>query len=225
MKQNFTLFLFFVIATAHAQEERVSITVNAIASIPQKNFRELYKESLAGMGGRLQVLYNSPKTPIHFGPEIGHQVMDYNEETFYRNGNLDTVNIAATGKITTVLMNVRLQPSHLDFPINPFVDALFGTNVFYTTERRVTHTYFGKTKRKNTTTTNWATCYGASAGLDISVNNKSAGILELRASYLVGDKTQYLTDSNIHHDGSISYKNNSSYTSMIVAQVGLKWKF
>lgn len=227
------LFVFVLFFSAfgtiiHAQKhKKFSGFINFNLGIPSGEYKTV--NGRTGVGGRAAFLYNpSPKIPIYVGAELGYMLIGQDREFFYANvlGFTDEYRVTASNNVLTALINVRFQPMG-NKPVRPFAEFLFGANDFFSTVTVERQTFFSNQAlaNSNSSRARWALCYGGSTGMSIRLDKKGDTWLELRCSYLAGNRTKYLTDPKIANNGDVSFTEKESKTNMFVPQVGLKFDF
>ena len=102
--------------------------------------------------------------------------------------------------------------------IKPFIDAIAGWNVFFSTVSIERLTYFSNynSSYSNSSKAKQAFSYGAAAGIDIPLNNWDNLGLEIKCAYLTGSNTTYLTDPRIDDTGEVFFTEKNSATTMII---------
>ncbi len=209
------------------KHKKFSGFINFNLGIPSGEYKSV--NGRTGVGGRGAFLYNpSPKVPVYVGAELGYMLIGQDRQFFYANvfGFTDEYRVTASNNILTALVHLRFQPTG-NKPVRPFVDFLFGANDFFSTVTVERQTFFSNQAltNSNSSRARWALCYGGSTGMSIRLDKKGDTWLELRCSYLAGNRTKYLTDPQISNNGEVFFTEKESKTNMFVPQVGLKFDF
>ena len=225
MKYLFTLIIIFVNTFCFAQ--KFSASIDAQLAIPQSDYKEVNND--AGYGLRAGLLFKpSYTTPIKFGIELGMQEKGRATQYFtgYVYGSYDEFQVSASNNIFSLMFLTRIQSS-IPHKIKPFIDITAGWNVFYSTVNVQDISYSGyynnySPSYSNSSKAHWAFAYGAAGGIDIPLNRRDAIGLEIKAAYLVGSYTNYLTNPSIDGNGDVSFQQNSSRTNMLIPQAGVR---
>jgi hypothetical protein len=220
------LFASLLIVFAHTFSfaQKFSASVDAQLALPQGDYQVVSPD--AGYGLRANVLYKpNDFVPVKFGIELG--IMEKARATQYFSGNYygsyDDFKVSATSNIVSTMFVTRFQSTRHHW-LKPFIDLTAGWNVFFSTARIEDISYYSEysPSYSNSSKAHWAFTYGAAGGIDISLNRRDDLGLELKASYLVGSFTNYLTDPQIDGNGTVSFQQNNSRTNMLIPQVGIR---
>jgi len=220
------LFTCTIIIFAHAVSfaQKFSASFDAQLALPQGDYEAVSAD--AGYGLRANVLYKpNDFVPVRFGIELG--IMEKARATQYFSGNYyvsyDDFKVSATSNIVSTMFVTRFQSTrhHL---FKPFIDLTAGWNVFFSTARIEDISYYSEynPSYSNSSKAHWAFAYGAAGGIDISLNRRDDLGLELKAAYLIGSFTNYLTDPRIDGNGAVSFQQNNSRTNMLIPQAGIR---
>lgn len=223
MKYLFTILLIVFVNT-FCFAQKFSTSIGAQLAIPQSDYKEVNND--AGYGLRANFLYMpSYTTPIKLGIELGIQEKARATQYFsgYVLGFYDDFKVSATSNIFSLMFLTRIQSS-APHKLKPFLDITAGWNVFYSTVSVEDISYYSNysPSYSNSSKAHWAFAYGAAGGIDIPLNRRDGIGLELKAAYLVGSYTNYLTDPYIDGNGNVSFQQNSSRTNMLIPQAGVR---
>ena len=207
--------------------QKFSGTLNFQLGFPQGEYKVVNGKT--GVGMRFNLLYKpSLQAPVSMGLELGLMTIGNRTSRFSSSvyGFYDEYVLNATNNVFSALLNVRISPLKPGSAIMPFADASFGWNDFFSTVTVSRDTYYNDNgSQSNSSKARWANTYGAGAGLDIRLNKRGTLYLELKTSYLVGNKTKYLTDPTIYNDGSITFAEKQSETDLLIPQAGIHFNF
>jgi hypothetical protein len=163
---------------------------------------------------------------MHVGLELGYGTMGSNTKYFTDN-YFDQYKITASSNIFSAQFKLRFQmPKNM--LINPFAEGLIGWNDFFSTVNVERETYYSSYYNNNNSYGNsskaqWAFTYGGAAGADIRLQKDGKLSIEVKAAYMVGAKTKYLTNPQITGTGQVYFTENESTTNMLIPQVGIKF--
>lgn len=197
-------------------------------SLPQGAYKE--NNESAGLGGRFNFLWRPKKeAPVKIGAEIGFQAYGNRAEYFdgYVFGFYEQYRVSASNNVISLTLMSRLQSAKVQ-KIRPFVDAIFGWNVFFSTvnvERLNNYSNYNNYNNDsygNSSKGRWAFTYGGAAGIDIPLDKRGELGLELKCAYLFGANTKYLTDPRIDNNGAVYFTEKESETNMLIPQLGLR---
>ena len=222
------LVIIFLLMNGVLFGQKYSAAIKLQTGIPQGDFRQ--SNDNVGLGGRFNFLYKPDKQiPISFGADIGYQVIGRQSKIFRTSlyGFFDEYRLTASNNILSVMLNMRIAPVKNNAAVQPFIDGLFGWNDFFSTVslERITFNNSSGGQNTNSSKARWALAYGGGAGLNIRLNKKEGLFIELKTSYLVGNKTKYLTDPVFYSDGSIGFTEKESKTDMLIPQAGVRFIF
>lgn len=214
-------------ANTSSRAQKFTSSVNLQLAVPQGEYKEANKES--GLGARFNFLYRpSPTIPLKIGIEAGMQVKGSTSQYFagYVFGFYEEYKLTASNNIAMVNFITRLQPSKPN-KIKPFVDAVAGWNIFFSTVTTESLSYYNSADQSysKSSKAKWAFTYGAAAGVDIPLNRRDDLGLELKVAYLFGSNSDYYTDPRISDSGEVFFTSQNSLTNMLIPQVGLRWNF
>jgi hypothetical protein len=226
MKYLFSLALIVFINT-FCFAQKFSASIDAQLAIPQSDYKEVNQD--AGYGLRASLLFKPGYiNPIKFGIELGMQEKARATEYFsgYVSGYYDDFKVSAASNIFSLMFVTRIQSS-MPHKLKPFIDVTAGWNVFFSTVNVEDLGYYSgyngySPSYSNSSKAHWAFAYGAAGGVDIPLNRRDAIGLELKAAYLVGSYSAYLTDPYIDGNGNVSFQQNSSRTNMFIPQAGIR---
>jgi hypothetical protein len=204
--------------------QKFSVSIDGQLAIPQGDYKDVNPD--AGFGLRAGVLYKPGRVaPVKFGIELGMQEKGRASQYFsgYVFGIYDEFKVSATNNIFSLMLLTRLQSSKVG-KIKPFIDVTAGWNVFFSTVSVERLTFFSdyNSSYSNSTKAHWALAYGAAGGIDIPLNKRDDLGLELKVAYLVGANSRYLSNPYIDGNGNVSFQENSSRTTMLIPQAGVR---
>ncbi len=217
----------WLLSNITSQAQKFTSSVNLQLAVPQGEYKDASKES--GLGARFNFLYRpSPIVPLKIGIEAGMQVKGSTSQYFagYVFGFYEEYKLTASNNIATINFITRLQPSRAN-KIKPFVDAVAGWNIFFSTVTTESLSYYNSADQSysRSSKAKWAFTYGAATGLDIPLNKRDELGLELKVAYLFGSNSDYYTDPRIDDSGDVFFTSQNSLTNMLIPQVGLRWNF
>ncbi len=216
-----------IFADLTSQAQKFTSSVDLQLAVPQGEYKVVNKES--GIGARLNFLYQpSPMVPIKIGIEAGMQVKGSTSQYFagYVFGFYEEYKLTASNNIANINFITRLQPSKPN-KIKPFVDAVAGWNIFFSTVSTESLSYYSSADQSysKSSKAKWAFTYGAATGVDIPLDKSDDLGLELKLAYIFGSKSDYYTDPRISDSGEVFFTSQNSLTNMLIPQVGLRWNF
>jgi hypothetical protein len=219
---TFTCISLFFSISSFAQ--KFSASINVQMSLPQGEYKTANPD--AGIGGRGNFFYRPGKNiPIKIGIEPGMQVKGSTSQYFsgFINGFYDEFRVSASNNILSLMFVTRLQQEKPG-KIKPFLDAIAGWNIFFSTVSVERLTFYSNynSSYSNSSKAKWAFTYGTAAGLDIPLNKRDDLGLEIKCAYLFGSNTVYLTDPQIRNTGEVFFSEKESSTDMLIPQVGLR---
>ncbi len=217
----------WILAVTSATAQKFTSSVNLQLAVPQGEYKAANKES--GLGARFNFLYRpSPAVPLKVGIEAGMQVKGNTSQFFagYAFGYYEEYKLSASNNIASINLMTRLQQLKPN-KIKPFVDAVAGWNVFFSTVTTELLSYYnsGDQSYSKSSKAEWAFTFGAAAGLDIPLNKRDDLGLELKVAYFFGSKSDYYTNPRIDDSGEVYFTSQNSLTNMLIPQVGLRWNF
>ena len=220
----FLLACICLLSCISSFSQKFSASIDVQMSVPQGDYKKANPD--AGIGGRGNFFYRPQKNiPIKIGLELGMQVKGSTHQYFsgYINGFYDDFKVSASNNIFSLMFVTRLQPEK-EGKIKPFLDAIAGWNVFFSTVNVERLTFYSSynSSYSNSSKAKWAFTYGGAAGVDIPLNKRDDIGLELKCAYLFGGDTKYLTDPRIANDGRVYFDEKRSTTDMLVPQIGLR---
>jgi len=222
--KNIYSCIFFTLFFAASYGQKFSTSINAQLSIPQGDYKEVNPD--AGFGLRANFLYKpSPVVPFKFGIELGMQEKGRAAQYFsaYGSGYYDDFKVSATNNIFSLMFLARFQTLK-DHKIKPFLDLTAGWNVFFSTVTVERLTYYNpyNDSYSNSSKARWAMTYGLAGGVDIPLSKRDDIGLELKAAYLIGNNSRYLTDPYIDNNGNVTFVEKNSRTDMLIPQAGVR---
>lgn len=234
MKKHLRISAFFVISVllasalspiaSHAQA-RARVNPNIVVGIPVSEFADNIDNGGAGLeltGG----IGLSP-APVMFGANLGFMIYGYERRTEPLSTTIPdvVVNVETTNNIAYGHLLFRIQPQ--SGAIQPYLDALFGFKYLFTRtsiENRRTNEEFAA----STNFDDFASSYGAGAGLDIRLSggNRKSLLINLGVRYLLGGNAEYLKKNSIRReDGQVLYDITRSRTDLVMPQLGVTFVF
>lgn len=220
----FVSIIFSTLFCSLTFAQKFAASIDAQVSVPQMEYAETNPG--IGYGLRVNFLYKpGVDIPIQFGIELGMQEKGRTSQRFSGSiyGILDQYRVSATNNIFSLMMLTRFQPTKLG-KVKPFIDLTAGWNVFYSTVEVERLTYYSSynSTYSNSTKAHWALAYGGAAGVDIPLNKRDDVGLELKAAYLIGNHSRYLSDPYISNEGEVSFVERNSRTNMLIPQAGVR---
>jgi hypothetical protein len=225
------IILITIIAslTAFSQHQKLTASIDIQLAVPQGEYGENNKD--VGFGARFNGLWKPKETiPMKLGLELGFQTYGTRREYFdaFVLGFYDRYEVSATNNVVSLTFLTRLQ-SGKHRKLKPFLDGIFGWNVFFssvTVERQddFNNNFNGNynDSRGNSTKARWAFTYGAAGGIDIPLSKVDDVGLELKLAYLRGANTKYLTNPRIDANGAVYFTEKESETNMLIPQLGVR---
>jgi hypothetical protein len=209
--------------------QKLSGGINLQLSFPQGQYKAV--DNSTGIGARIDFHFKpSPTVPLSIGADIGFLLVGSRRETFSGYSGLgfyEEYQVNATSNVVSLMLDVRIDPTKQGALVRPYADLKFGWNDFYSsvTVERVDNYYGNAPVNSNSSKARWANAYGGSAGIAIRLDKKASVYLDLKTTYLQGAKTKYLTDPTINNNGTVSFTEKESETSMLIPQVGVRLNF
>ncbi len=218
------IFCISMLLSYSCFSQKFSASIDAQLSIPQGEYKTVDKD--AGIGGRGNFFYKPGRdVPVKIGLELGMQVKGSTSQYFsgYINGFYDEFQVSASNNIFSLMFLSRFQQEKRG-KIKPFLDAIAGWNVFFSTVNIERLTYYSNynSSYSNSSKAKWAFTYGAAAGIDVPLNKRDDLGLEIKCAYLFGSNTTYLTDPRIDETGKVFFSEQNSATNMLIPQIGLR---
>ncbi|MBA2563265.1 MAG: hypothetical protein H0V14_10220 [Chitinophagaceae bacterium] len=216
--------LIFLLFSLHGISQKFTTSLGVQMSLPQGEYKTANPD--AGLGGRFNFLYRPRKdVPVKIGLELGMQVKGSTSQYFagYVYGFYEEFQVSASNNIFSLSFMTRLQPQKFG-KIKPFVDAIAGWNVFFSTVNVEQLNYYStyNSSYSNSSKAKWSIAYGAAAGIDIPLNKRDDLGLEIKCAYIIGSNTNYLTNPRIDSNGEVFFAEEESSTTMLIPQVGLR---
>ena len=216
--------LLFSVLSSHGQ--RTIANISGQLSFPQGEYKRTYP--VTGAGLRLGILTKPVADgPIYIGGELGFLVTSSDAKTFelYYNGFFDRYRVTASNNILSLAFKARADLAENNKPVQVFLDATIGTNLFFSSVDIERQTFFGGSQNAGGESTKgyWAFVFGPGAGLEIPLDKRRDVMLLLKGSYLFGSNTKYLTDPYVDNNGNIYFTERESKTDMVIAEAGLRF--
>ncbi len=209
-----------------AISQKFTASLDVQMSLPQGEYKT--SNSDAGLGGRFNFLYRPGKNvPVKVGVELGMQVKGSTSQYFegFVYGYYEQFKVSASNNIFSLSFMTRLQPEKFG-KIKPFVDAIAGWNVFFSTVNveQLDYNYYSpyNSSYSNSSKAKWSFAYGAAAGIDVPLNQRDDLGFEIKCAYIIGSNTNYLTDPRIDNNGEVFFDEKESSTTMIIPQIGIR---
>ena len=223
---KFICLSILLLFSLSAISQKFSASLDVQMSLPQGEYKTANPD--AGLGGRFNFLYRPGKeVPVKVGLELGMQVKGSTSQYFVGNvnGYYEEFKVSASSNIFSISFMTRLQPEKVG-KIKPFVDAIAGWNVFYSTVN-IEQFDFGyyspyNSSYSNSSKAKWSFAYGAAAGIDIPLDKRDDLGLEIKCAYIIGSNTNYLTEPRIDNTGEVFFTEKESSTTMLIPQVGIR---
>jgi len=181
-----------------------------------------------GGGIRWNIMHRvGQESPMSIGGEISFLVNGSDSRQFdvYYLGFYDRYQLNASNNVFGFAFKTRADLVQQDQPVQIFVDATLGTNLFFSTVNVTRQTFLGGNESvdANSTKGYWAFVFGPGAGVDIPVGKRKQLAITLKGSYLFGTNTRYLTDPHIDNDGNVFFTKKESRTDMILVECGVRF--
>jgi hypothetical protein len=197
-------------------------------SFPQGEYKSTYAKT--GVGIHMNVLRRiSEEGPISVGGEFGFLVTGSDSKTFdlLYGGYYDTYKISASNNILNLAFKARADLVPKERPVLLFIETTIGANLFYSSASIQRETYFGNSQYVDGDNSKgyWAFTWGPGIGLEFPVDKRKQAAIVVKASYLFGANTTYLTDPYIDNNGDVYFDQHESKTSMIIAELGFRYSF
>ena len=231
MKKMLPIFIVLTLFSLHSSSQvLVSGYTNFSPAFPTGEFKDINNST--AWGGRAGVMVQpNKKVPIKLGIDVGYMTQGFKTQYFnsINFSQFSDYRVRARLNIFSTLFNLRLQSGTGKQKVNPFVEGLIGCNTFYGTtilqERNPVHDYQWNTVERESTKGYWSFTYGASAGVDISLDKEKIVWLECKIAYLKGSDTKYYTNPTVDANGYSKFTVAESKTDMLIPQIGLKFGF
>ena len=223
--QILTLFIFCQIALFAQHEEdaggtRVISSFDFIIGVPQGDFAANQIRTTYGFAGNLLF---EVRRPVSLGVDVAWQQYDKENDFFTEIGEDGFEYLTeeeAKNNILTFSGVARLQPE-VNFPLRPYFEGHFGTNLFYT---RTVFTDADTDEELNSSTdrSEWALTYGGAAGVLVNLWGDLL-FLDLKCAYRRGNNATY----NVRIEGSNAsipidnFELKSSPTDMLIPHIGI----
>ncbi|MFN8355565.1 MAG: hypothetical protein U0Y10_14000 [Spirosomataceae bacterium] len=201
----------------------ISGSINVQVSIPQGEYQAIGNK--VGFGLRGNILFSPNETfPFKVGADLGLLVVSSRRKDFYYGGTFGShYYIDASSNVFSIGLMLRFEPLRgvKNSFVSPFLDGVIGGNGFYASvDFNSSTTSYNNYNNSNNSRTQWGLYYGGSGGLLFPITNKVT--IEGKISYLIGGRTDYLTDPVIDANGSVSFTSKNSETTMLLPQLGVK---
>lgn len=205
----------------------ISGSINLQVSVPQGEYKEIGNK--VGFGVRGNIMYApSENSPFKLGADLGFLVNSSRRREFYFGSALfgSRYYVDASSNVFSIGIMARVEPlrSVKTALVAPFFEGVIGGNGFYASVDIDTGNGSSSSSssryNNNSSRTQWGLYYGGSVGLLMPVSNKIS--IEAKISYLIGGRTEYLTDPTIDANGYATFVSKTSETTMLIPQVGVK---
>ena len=223
---RFTCLSILLLFSLPVISQKFTASLDVQMSLPQGGYKTANPD--AGLGGRFNFLYRPRKdVPVKIGLELGMQVKGSTSQYFegFVYGYYERFKVSASNNIFSLSLMTRLQPQKFG-KITPFVDAIAGWNVFFSTVNieQFDFDYYSpyNSSYSNSSKAKWSLAYGAAAGIDIPLNKRDDLGLEIKCAYIIGSNTNYLTNPRIDTNGEVFFTEQESSTTMLIPQVGIR---
>ncbi len=221
-----TLMLLLILASRGAYSQKTITTISLQLSFPQQEYKETYP--VTGVGLRWNVMHRpNLESPISIGGELGFLVTSSDSRVFdiYYLGLFDRYRVSASNNIFSMAFKARADLVDAEKPVQVFLDATAGTNLFFSNVDVQRETFFGNTQYAGGRSTRgyWAFIWGPGLGLEFPVGERKQVAISLKGSYLFGSNTKYLTDPVIDNDGTVYFTRHESKTDMLVMEAGVRF--
>jgi hypothetical protein len=220
------LFLLFVEQTS-AQFNYATLSFQL--SFPQGDYKQTYPKT--GSGILFGIMHQMKNESFEAGGDIGLlQVSNANKR--YEgslNGNYFNYYVSATNYIITIAPKARVHLLYFKNNGSVFVDGTIGTNMFLT-YGAISHNEayniliddYNLKIDSSVSHVSWALRAGIGIGMVMPLNKKNTVALIIKGSYLYGGRVTYYANPAIH-DLSISFEEKLSFTSMFLAEAGIRF--
>lgn len=188
--------------------------LNLEMGVPTGEFRNNTKAEGFGFGLNF-VMPMEPERRVSLGAEFSYQI--YGKHIF----GIDGESLSLIVNNNMILMHglARIRPIQGDGVV-PIFEVLYGFKYLYT-RSKIKDDLFGEPIEANTDFKDTALSYGGAAGLQIPIGDHVD--LELKATYLIGGKAEYLDARVIENngDGTFNFNSKRSETDMIVFKIAV----
>ena len=209
-----------------ANAQKTSLGVNLQLSFPQGEYKSVYPKT--GVGLRFNVFHRlKDDGPLSIGGDIGFLVVSSDARYFdlYYGGYYDTYKVSASNNVLSIAFKARADLMSNERPVQLFVEGTVGANLFYSSMSIERETYFGNSQYVDGDNSKgyWAFTWGPGIGIDIPIDKRRQAAVSVKASYLLGTNTTYLTDPVIDNSGTAYFDQHESKTNMILAELGIRF--
>lgn len=233
-------FAFVMAASVSAQETTLGLNFHIVS--PQGAFRENLDR--LGWGLNFAGAYRFRNSPFGLGAEFAFHNYGVDERTEAISPTIPDLKVRVENSYNQLAMLLvgRAEPLPPG-PIRPYLEALWGTNYFFT-ETSI-HNRFSSGDDPIASDTNfddWAMTWGGGAGIQIKIHETTSEVfggmgeemrtvpthvyLNLGVRYLYGNEAEYLKKGSVRvSNGTVTYETQRSKTDMMVFQVGVVVKF
>lgn len=219
------LVLLLILFSFPLLGQKTITTISFQLSFPQQEYKRTYP--VTGAGIRWNVLHRpSADVPLSIGGELGFLVTSSDSKYFdlFYLGYYDRYRITASNNIATLAFKARADLIPDERPVQLFVDATIGTNLFFSNVDIERETFFGSSQYRGGRSTKgrWSFIWGPGLGLEIPLGKRKEMALAFKTSYLFGTNTRYLTDPYIDNSGTVYFTERESKTDMLLTEAGIR---
>lgn len=170
-----------------------------------------------GYGGGLVLVFQIKRLPVFAGVDL--TLMNFDRESERYNDNTEWTSR------TNLFMGhgvIRFQP-FVDFPIYPYMDALFGMKNFYA---RTTVEFLDTDETDSSGNgSDWTLSYGMALGAQFAIFRNPGVTMDLRGSYLPGNNATYFARNpdatGPFNDPIEAFERRTSSTPIFLLQIGV----
>lgn len=224
LKRTLFSLLVLTLFVIPAFSQRTITSLSLQIGLPQDEYQDTYNAT--GIGFRWNVMHRPKDSPLSVGGELGFLINGRDARTFdiFYLGFYDRYRITATNNILSIGFKVRADLVSNESPMQIFVDATVGTNLFFSSVDVARETYYGQneTTAGRSSKGHWAFVWGPGLGVEIPFKSKETALV-VKGSYLFGSRAKYLTDPYIDNDAEVYFTERESETTMLVMELGLRF--
>lgn len=220
---------FISILLSPVYSQRTSAAIHLELSFPQGEYKTTYPKT--GFGIRFNMLHRiSEESPLSIGGDVGYMATESDSRYFdlYYGGYFDTYKISASSNVVNLAFKARADLVSREKPVLLFVEGTVGANLFYSSASIQRETYYGGSQFVDGDNSKgyWALTWGPGLGIEVPVDKRKLVAVVVKAAYLFGANTTYLTDPSIDNSsGTVYFTQHESKTDMILAEFGVRFTF
>lgn len=243
MKRTLVVLLLFAgaVGIVHAQE-RTTMTLNLHVISPQGPFRQ--NVDRLGYGIQLAGSYRLVGTPISLGAEFAFHNYGIDSRDEPLSSTIPDLRVQVDNSYNqmALLLAARAEPFTTGPVVRPYLEALWGTNYFFT-ETTINNRFSTDDEpiARDTNIDDWAMTWGGGAGVQIQLYETESQVfggvgeemktvptkifLNIGARYLYGNEATYLKEGSVRvSNGQVNYDTSRSKTDMVIYQIGFTAK-